>query len=312
MKTILAIDGGGIRGVLPASLLTTLEQHTGQDIASMFDLIVGTSTGAIIATMLSRNIGTGEPAYTAGSIRRLYIDHGNKIFQKKAQKSLSSFFGLADEKYSSDGLKDILNTYMGNCTLGDSIVPTMVTAYDITNREAGIFKSWDSRHKALPVTDCVLASTAAPTYFEPTLVGTGAETSSFVDGGVYANNPSLIGLAEAKVLWPDEKEFTVISLGTGWVEEPYLHEKAKNWGLAEWVRPLISMMFDGQTHTADYITKQLSTHYYRADNELHFCSEAMDDVGDKNMANLQFESESYCYAHLDNVLLTLKHAGVLK
>lgn len=313
MKRILCIDGGGIRGIIPARILSEIEKETGKDVSSMFDLVVGTSTGAIAAALLTADNGVGEPLFTAGSVTAIYRHRGSDIFKRNFVDKLKSGFGLLDQKYPTKPLEDLLKQCLGNSTLGRRLTKTMVTAYDIENREAILLKSWRDEHKDLRMVDCVLASSAAPTYFEPKKLTIGETTSYFVDGGVFANNPVLCAIAEAKVLWPKEKQFSVLSIGTGWLERPIKGESAKDWGGAEWIRPLLDILFDGQTHTADYIADTLVTNYLRVDGSMYHTIDSALDAADKNNITLleMFARDLY-QERKDEIIAFLTKQGELK
>ena len=288
MKTILSLDGGGVRGILSASVLEDIEYATKCDVASQFDMIVGTSTGALLACGATFDTGNGEPDYTAASLFDMYGDLGASIFHRTRTRKLQSMFGISDEKYSNTGLILALNKLFGDYKLSDSLTKVMVTAYDTNSREAALFKSWDSRYKDVRMVDCILASTAAPTYFEPHRYKLAEKEMCLIDGGVYANNPVLCAIAEARNLWPDE-EIKVLSIGTGYVQQPITYSQAKDFGIFGWARPLLDIVFDGQTHTASYVAEKLSDKFMRIDFDLalHNCSESMDDVSPDNINALR-------------------------
>src|SRR6476646_6047412 len=102
---VLAIDGGGIRGVIPAMLLTEIEKRTGRAIAELFDVIAGTSTGGILALGLTKHNSSGKPAYSAADLVHLYEAEGQKIFPKS---SLSKIHSLFNEKYPAIGIETVL------------------------------------------------------------------------------------------------------------------------------------------------------------------------------------------------------------
>lgn len=289
MKKILSLDGGGIRGILAASVLEDIEYATGCDVASQFDLIVGTSTGSMLACGATVDIGNnGEPDYTSANLFDMYGDLGESIFHRTKTRKLQSMFGISDEKYSNAGLVSVLNKLFGSYKLSDALTNVMVTSYDTNSREAVLFKSWDNRYKDIRMVDCVLASTAAPTYFEPHRYKFAEKEMCLIDGGVYANNPVLCAIAEARNLWPDE-EIKVLSIGTGYVQQPITYNQAKDFGVFGWARPLLDIVFDGQTHTASYVSEKLSDTFMRIDFDLalHNCSEAMDDVSPDNIHALR-------------------------
>lgn len=312
MKRILCIDGGGIRGIIPARILAEIEKETGKDISSMFDLIVGTSTGAIAASLLCADNGVGEPKYTAGSVTALYRNKGTDIFKHSFTDKLKSGFGLLDQKYSSKPITSVLEQFLGNTTLKQTLTKTMVTTYDIENREAVLLKSWRDEHKDLRLVDCVLASAAAPTYFEPAKLTINKEESYFIDGGVFANNPVLCAIAEAKLLFPKEKNFSVLSLGTGWLENPINGESAKDWGAAEWLNPLLGVLFDGQTHTADYIAGKLVNNYLRVDGSMYLSIDPRLDAADpRNITQLEMFARDLYQERKDEILNFLTKQGEL-
>jgi len=111
MRNILSIDGGGIRGVIPAALLTHIEAKTGKRIAEMFDMIVGTSTGGILAAGLAVEGAKGKPKYTAQELLDLYVDQGRTIFTRSFWKGVTSSAGLLDEQYDEKPLERILKKY---------------------------------------------------------------------------------------------------------------------------------------------------------------------------------------------------------
>lgn len=310
MKRILCIDGGGVRGIIAARVLQELERDTGKDVASMFDMVVGTSTGAILAGMLTMPDGTGEPAYTAGSAVRLYRDNASKIFQSSISHKIKGVFGFAEPKYPSSNLRSVLQKYFGNATLQNSMIPTMVTTYDIKNREAIILKSWRPEHGCLSKVDCMLASTAAPSYFEPAALTINGKESAFIDGGVYANNPVLCAIAEAKLLWPKEKNFSVMSVGTGWLESKINPDDVRGWGKAGWVLPIIDILFDGQTHTADYIARRLVNNYIRIDGSMYFdIDPALDAAPASNIELLEAYGRDLYRERKNEVAEFLKRQG---
>ena len=199
---VLAIDGGGIRGLIPALVLAEIERRTGRRTAEMFDLIAGTSTGGILACALSRRGPDGRPMYSAEDLSQLYISEGPKIFDRSLVKEVTSAGGLLDENYDDKGLNAALETYLGDARLKevlsrrDASPPT--TSHD---RFAFFFRSARARvddEYDFSLTDAARATSAAPTYFEPVEVtdAAGARTYPLVDGGIYAVNPSMCAYAE--------------------------------------------------------------------------------------------------------------------
>lgn len=199
---ILALDGGGLKGLFTAKLLADLETHLGVKIADHFDLITGTSTGAIIAIALGLRVPTSE-------ILRFYREKGPQIFDAPSM-------GVLKAKYSADPLKKALTEVFGERTLGESRTALVIPAFNIQRREVKLFKT---RHSSRLLKDCkmravdvAMASAAAPTYL-PSFVDD--SMIQYVDGGVWANNPAMVGVVEAmSVLGAERSSISVLSIGT--------------------------------------------------------------------------------------------------
>src|ERR687894_1010021 len=108
---VLSIDGGGIRGIIPAMILAEIEDRTGKRIAEMFDLVAGTSTGGILALGLTKPGQGGKAEYSAESLIELYETEGGRIFDRTVWHRLHSVGGLAEEKYSSKGIEEVAHRY---------------------------------------------------------------------------------------------------------------------------------------------------------------------------------------------------------
>ena len=118
---ILSIDGGGIRGLIPALILDRIEQRTGRPIAESFDLIAGTSTGGILAVALTRAGEDGRPRWPAAELIELYETQGPRIFDRSLFKALESVFAIEDEKYPRENLEAALEHYLGEARLRDAL-----------------------------------------------------------------------------------------------------------------------------------------------------------------------------------------------
>lgn len=259
---ILAIDGGGIRGLIPAMVLERLEALTGRPVCDLFDLVAGTSTGGILACGLVAPAadGSGGPRHSAAAMAQLYRQEGPAIFRRPLWHRVSSVEGLLEEKHDEAAIEDALERYLGGAMLGDVVAPLLVTSYDLEAREPFFFKSWrvDEPGREARLVDVARATSAAPTYFEPLLwePPDGSPRRSLVDGGVFANNPAMCAYAEAARIAPGEP-VVMLSVGTGELVEPIRHEDAAGWGLVNWVRPVLDVVFDGVADTVGYQLEQL-------------------------------------------------------
>src|SRR5215217_7485792 len=206
---VLAIDGGGIRGLIPALVLTELERRAGRRVFELFDLIAGTSTGGILACALC-----APDPLPASELVALYEEEGPNIFDRSLFQRIKSADGLLDEKYDDAALDRALERFLGHKRLRDARPDLIVPAYDTALPGPYLFKTTKAR--AAPETDDfplslgARATSAAPTYFEPLQVGDRA----LLDGGVFAVNPAMSALAEV-LNEVDARDVVLLSLGTG-------------------------------------------------------------------------------------------------
>ena len=286
-RRVLSIDGGGIRGIIPALVLAYAEQHTGKPCSELFDLMVGTSTGGMLALGLSIGDGNGKALFTAEQLVELYEEHGDEIFEQSLWRKVRSVGGILEEAYSHEALEAILNQYFGDRALSECRVPTMVTSYDIQHRRTVFLKSWYSDHAGLLCREAARATSAAPTYFEPANLEWASESHTLIDGGVFINSPSVSAYAEARKLFPDD-EIAMLSIGTGELTRAIPYEAAKTWGSALWVMSLLDCMFDGASKAADHQMRLfLGENYVRLQTPLNYASDDMDDASQGNIRNLK-------------------------
>ena len=291
MKRVLSLDGGGIRGIIPAIVLAHVEARTGKRISDVFDLMVGTSTGGMLALGLSIDDGNGSPLFTAQQLVRLYEEHGAEIFEQSLWRKVRSVGGVLEEAYSHEALEAILDRYFGERALSACRVSTMVTSYDIQHRRTVFLKSWHGDHAGLLCKEAARATSAAPTYFEPATLEWASESRTLIDGGVFMNSPSVSAYAEARKLFPDD-EISMLSIGTGELTRAIPYEAAKTWGSALWVMSLLDCMLDGVSKAADHQMQLfLGEDYLRLQTPLHYASDDMDDASKGNIRNLKQTAE---------------------
>ena len=286
-RRVLSIDGGGIRGIIPAMVIAHLERQTGKPACELFDLIVGTSTGGILALGLSLQDEEARPLLAAKRMVALYAHHGAEIFEQSLWRKLRTVGGIFEEAYSHKTLEAVLEQYFGERTLSDCGVPAMVTSYDIQRRRTVFMKSWHADHADLLCSDAARATSAAPTYFEPANLQWADQSRTLIDGGVYMNSPAVSAYAEARKLFPNEP-IAMLSLGTGELTRPIPYEEARTWGSALWVMSLLDCMFDGVSKAVDHQMRLfLGEQYLRLQTPLHYASDDMDDASRGNIRNLK-------------------------
>ncbi len=125
---ILSLDGGGIRGIITATILAEIEDRTKRPISSLFDLIAGTSTGGILALGLAMP-NNGKPRYSARDLVQLYEDKGGRIFSHSLCHEIRSLWGLREERYPSNGIEAVLDEYFGTARLSESLTNLIITSY---------------------------------------------------------------------------------------------------------------------------------------------------------------------------------------
>ncbi|MBJ7608943.1 MAG: patatin-like phospholipase family protein [Candidatus Dormibacteraeota bacterium] len=297
MTRILSIDGGGIRGVIPGTVLAAIEQTTGRPIAELFDVIAGTSTGGILACGLTAPDGQGKPRFSASALVDMYVNEGSRIFPHHALQNIEA---LVDEKYPVTGLETVLHKYVGESLLSETVTEIFVTAYDVERRKPKFFRSQDAKQDPTrnpPLWMVARATSAAPTYFEPFKLqgASSGEYEALVDGGVFANNPAMCAYVDGSSgpgqVRPDD--MFLVSLGTGSQNRPLLYDAIKDYGKLQWAQPILDVVFDGISSTTDYQLAQImgKDDYFRLQTELTIASDTMDDVRPGNLGDLQRQGQ---------------------
>jgi uncharacterized protein len=289
---VLAIDGGGIRGIVPAVLLDRLETLADRPIRDLFDLIVGTSTGGILTLGLTTPDGDGHPRYRAAELLRLYLDDGPRIFRRPAGHRLRTANALLGPRYPADGLEEVLAREFGEVRLRDLLGDVLVPAYETEIREPWFFRSRRARASDgydFLVRDVARATSAAPVHFSPARITGGDGVSwTLIDGGIYANNPAMCGVVEAMAAH-DPADVVTVSLGTGGLTRPLPYDRIRGWGLLGWAGTILDVVFDGISDTTDFQVAQLSrstdevVRHLRLQLELAPDHQALDDASPANL-----------------------------
>lgn len=264
LKRILSIDGGGIRGIIPGQIIVEIEREFGVIVSDYFDMVVGTSTGGILtcAYLVPESQGSTNSKFSAQEVVNLYLENGEDIFDIPFFHKIRSAGGITDEKYPEDGLEDALDEYFGKLWLDELLKPCLVTSYDITNRKGHFFRQHVAETNDeynFKVKDVARATSAAPTYFECARIFNKNTTGfNLIDGGVFVNNPALVAYAEGRSFFSigtveaTAKDMKILSLGTGFTKKKYRYSRAKNYGKAQWIQPVIDIMMSGASEVADY------------------------------------------------------------
>lgn len=309
---ILSIDGGGIRGIIPAMTLQALLGKTKAQDA--FHIIAGTSTGGIIAAGLAK-----PNPLDLDDILGLYVDHGYEIFDKDTENKLHAIGG---PRYNADALQSQLNAQLGNTYLSEVkgtelLIPSYAIGLpepDATGSTSApmFFRSWQARGLLLAGTgksadkfdfklsDIARATSAAPTYFAPAAIHNKAgQAFTMIDGGVFANNPTACAIVEAYHLY-HSTDFLIVSLGTGSVPVQIDANDAGGWGDLRWASPILNILMDSSAQTVAFEVSELlgDDQYTRLDIPLapptpqgEVVDAAMDDALQGNLKALRDKAE---------------------
>ncbi|MDQ7024221.1 MAG: patatin-like phospholipase family protein [Anaerolineae bacterium] len=298
---ILAIDGGGIRGILPSIILSEIERRTGQRTAYLFDLIAGSSTGGLLTMGLNVLDEQGQPCFTAEEMALMYERDGPTIFSRSMWRSVRVMNNINGSKYPSDGIDSVLDHYFGDKMLSEAVGNVLITSYEIKRRQPWFFRSRKARTSIgcdFSMHDVVRATTAAPTFFEPAQVfhpDLPDDHYALIDGSLNSANPALCAYVEAKDKNPDVEDYLIVSLGTGDHTRELGYEEAKQWGLAGWSQHIMSIAFHAMSGVVDYQLRHLLPacrdgiqRYYRFQTRLtDGASDDLDDTSSKNIAALK-------------------------
>ncbi|KAL8128146.1 patatin-like protein 2 isoform X2 [Apium graveolens] len=291
--TILSIDGGGIRGLIPATILEFLEAQLQEldgeyaRLADYFDVIGGTSTGGLMTAMLTVPDEHNRPLYAAKDIKPFYLDHCPKIFP---QKNCRGFFGLLRKiwkvfwgpKYDGKYLHGVVTEKLRETKLAETLTNVVIPTFDIKHLQPKIFSTYEAKKCKLSIclqakkcqcnntqlSDICISTSAAPiylpayTFYDHDCQGNVREFN-LIDGGVAANNPTLVALSEVtKQIFDNNKDFSpikptdfgrflIISVGTGSakIEKRYDAKTAAKWGALGW------FIHQGSTPIVDVFTQ---------------------------------------------------------
>lgn len=260
MKPILSLDGGGIRGIFTAAFLAHVEEHLDCRIVDHVGLITGTSTGSLIGLGLAAG-------YSAQEILEAYKEGAPKIFPSKKWYSPRGWIG---PKHDNEELTKWVKDMFGDKVLGDSPVSLAIPTIDT---ETGSPRVWKTGHhprlhvgKKTKMWEVALSSSAAPTYLPAVQVeGLGA----YVDGGLWANNPSMVGIIEAKsFLGQPFESIRLLSIGTGKRKTWFRFENIRDKGRLGWVKSIVELiLFVSSEATENQVEHLLESEQYLRINE---------------------------------------------
>lgn len=339
MVTVLSIDGGGIRGIIPSTILGHLESKLQEldgasvRIADYFDVIAGTSTGGLVTTMLTAPNKDNRPLYAATDINNFYLEHCPKIFPQSSRNNfvtkVTSLFGaVTGPKYDGKYLKSLTKELLGNITINQTLTDVIIPAFDIKRLQPVIFSTDDGKEnisKNALLSDVCLGTSAAPTflpahYFETKDADGKTRSFDLIDGGVAANNPTLMAITHiskeilmGKFKFDDMKpmessRMLVLSLGTGAPKqaEKYSAAAASKWGLLNWVydngsTPMVDVYGDASSDMVDIHVSTLFQSLHCKNNYLRIQYDTL--TGDESSVDIATTENLQKLVQIGNDLL---------
>jgi len=272
-KLILSFDGGGVRAIAAVVFLKQLEIASGRKIFDIFDFFIGTSAGGINAL----NIAGRE-----ASCFELENFWSKENLAKTMSKSFwdNASFLQTKPKYDGKGKREVLLHYFKDQSLGEAKKPVAVLAYDVENRKPRLLSSYSS--PGIKMVSAASATSAAPIYYSTQEIDDG---TWLIDGGIVANNPSLLGYSEAKKIFP-EHNIKVLSVGTGINRRKINGKHSAKWGALNWFNHdilgimLESSMFD------EIASDLMGQNYFRVNSSTGLVNRRMDDTSDVNLERI--------------------------
>ena len=272
-KLILSFDGGGVRAIAAVVFLKQLEIASGRKIFDIFDFFIGTSAGGINAL----NIAGRE-----ASCFELENFWSKENLAKSMSKSFwdNASFLQTKPKYDGKGKRELLLDYFEDQSLGEAKKPVAVLAYDVENRKPRLLSSYGS--PGIKMVSAASATSAAPIYYSTQEIDDG---TWLIDGGIVANNPSLLGYSEAKKIFPGYK-IKVLSIGTGINRRKINGKSSAKWGAWNWFNHdilgimLESSMFD------EIASDLMNQNYLRVNSPTGLVNRRMDDTSDVNIERI--------------------------
>lgn len=270
---ILSIDGGGVRGIIPSRILQAIEESAGKPIHKLFDIIVGTSTGALITLCLANSFET----YKASDIVNIYKDHSKFIFNRSLYHIIKTGDGLWGPKYPRKYLDKLIKSLFyckptgTSAMLSNSSCNVIIPTYSLSRGIPVVHSSYEAKRSSIydnKMWEIAASATAAPTYFEPSYVSQFMRFSDLeVDGGIWTNNPEILAISEAVKIKRDISidDISILSLGTGIYRKRMIKNNIFNSGSIGWLKSgLIDMIINADMYEDSIIANSIFPNSYRA------------------------------------------------
>lgn len=286
-KFVVSVDGGGIRGIVATKILCEIEKRIRKPTGEIFDLLVGSSIGAIITAALSLRTSQGKPMYSAEEVLSFFFKYGPSIFRKSVIRSIIAL--ISGSRYSATNLEKALRLFFKDATMGEIAKHFLVPSYDVRAQNTKMIRNWVEGHKGLKLVDVLRAASAAPTIFAPKRMTIEGARCLMVDSAMIANNPSVCGYAAIDYLYPGEEVY-FLSIGAG---SPRNVVRSITDSLAFWATNAAPIFMDAGMEAVDYqMTRILGNDkYIRVTGPLKSANYDFTDASRKNMHALQMDAD---------------------
>jgi patatin-like phospholipase/acyl hydrolase len=300
---ILSIDGGGIRGLIAALVLHELDKRLlasgiRRPLFSIFDMMAATSTGSLITLALAN----GRHKYHPSDIAEFYKIDGPKIFSRPGRSYVKHYMDTLRMDYDHRIFEEVLKELLGDSLLSEARSEILVPAFDTLRMQPYFFKRHRSRRPDgldFYLRDIARATTAAPTYFKPARIRpagsepVAANERVLIEGGIFANNPTLFAYEEARRIYPRASHYYILSLGTGRENVRYPAAKLEHFTSLDWINPfrgvpLLQMTYSAQDIVSTHVlSRRADVSLYRLNRPLDECTTKIDDSGAENIACME-------------------------
>ncbi len=254
---VLSVDGGGTRGLIPARVLQELEKKTGQPIAELFDLLIGSSSGAITVSVLTLPDEQGRPQFSAQDVVDLYMQNSGKIFYAPWLHRIMSLNGLIAPKYLAESKHEVFEARAGDAKFSDLMKPVMIPALDYVSVKPVLFRNWVSDSDYF-IADILSGATSPPAIFAPITIQSldHKHEHVLVDGAMFLDSPAIEAWIQANQIFPNH-EFIIVSLGTGYINPKTFTPASRDWGLLQWSSELMSLLLSSHIRFVDHRMDEL-------------------------------------------------------
>lgn len=279
---ILSLDGGGVKGLMPALILHFIESICEVPIVELFDVITGASTGAIITGMLVTPNETGDgPRYTTNELVNVYKEDFPRLLSGSYFRDLRTMYGLYNNRFSISLRNQYLERYLGDLKLSDTLLPVLIPASNVKTHKPCIFKTRHARlneNRNASLRDVIIAATSAPLMYYPHSIG-----DTLYSDCLSLQNPVMVAISEVLKSGVPPNEIVVLSLGTGFIDGGF---SGSIYGISYAINSVWASM-NSQKQSADYYARHIlrSGNYLRVDFP---CPEANIGTYDVRKENLEF------------------------